>query len=246
MTPDEFAGSIPGFAQFTFVEKIKRFCWYLAADQKLQKISARDVSRCFDQAGCPRPTSIAPFLASLVAQKFLLRQRGDYSLSREGRDRFDSVLGRREATIMVDDLLQGLPARLTISCERVFLDEALTCFRSGAFRAAIVMTWNLAYDHFCTYIMTKHLVAFNSQLPITFPKARLSMVTLREDFETLKESEVLQVARSANIISGSVHKILKEKLDRRNTAAHPSSVVISRLTAEDCISDLIENVVLKF
>jgi hypothetical protein len=56
---------------------------------------------------------------------------------------------------------------------------------------------------------------------------------------------VLQVAKSANIISGSVHKILKEKLDRRNIAAHPSNVTVSKLTAEDVILDLVQNVVLK-
>jgi hypothetical protein len=56
--------------------------------------------------------------------------------------------------------------------------------------------------------------------------------------------QILQVCKSANIITGSLHKILKEKLDRRNVAAHPSQVVVSQLTAEDFIKDVVENVVL--
>ena len=110
------------------------------------------------------------------------------------------------------------------------------------------MVWNLAYDHLCKIVMNdaQHLAAFNTQLPRSFPKADISSINNRDDFEALKESQVLQVAKSANIISGSVHKILKEKLDRRNIAAHPSNVTVSRLTAEDFILDLIQNVVLKF
>ena len=65
------------------------------------------------------------------------------------------------------------------------------------------------------------------------------------DFQELKESRVLQACKSANIISGSPYKILKEKLDRRNIAAHPLGVVVAQPTAEEFIKDLIENVVLK-
>lgn len=61
----------------------------------------------------------------------------------------------------------------------------------------------------------------------------------------LKESEVIEVCKSARIISGNLYKILREKLHRRNMAAHPSNVVISRLQAEDFINDLVSNVVIK-
>jgi hypothetical protein len=56
---------------------------------------------------------------------------------------------------------------------------------------------------------------------------------------------VLQVCASANIISGNIHKIAKEKLVRRNIAAYPSSVVTTPATAEEFIRDLVENVVLQ-
>ena len=42
-------------------------------------------------------------------------------------------------------------------------------------------------------------------------------------FTELKESEVLQVCRSANIITNDFLKILGEKLDKWNTAVHPST-----------------------
>jgi hypothetical protein len=129
------------------------------------------------------------------------------------------------------------------------LDESLKCYKAGAFRAAIVMCWNLAYDHLLSYVLHHRLADFNSQWPISFPKkhaqSRISAIAIRDDFSELKESEVLMVCKSAAIISGDVYKILHEKLDRRNSAAHPSGVRIEQLQAESFIDDIVKNVVLK-
>jgi len=177
--------------------------------------------------------------------KAILKRRGGYCLERKIREDLTEKFGKRRATVAVDKLLIELPQRVPNLAERAYLDEALVCFRNGAFRAAIVMTWNLAYDHLCEFVLGKHLAAFNTQLPKTYPKAGISSISKRDDVSELKENQVLQVCRSANIVSGSLHKVLKEKLDRRNVAAHPSGVATSQLTAEEFIQDLIENVVLK-
>ncbi len=108
------------------------------------------------------------------------------------------------------------------------------------------MCWNLAYDHVCEFVLSNHLSPFNLQLPKSFPKADILRVLRKDDFQGLKEFQVLQVCKSANILSNNLYKVLKEKLDRRNIAAHPSaSIVIAAPTAEEFIKDLIENVVLK-
>lgn len=247
MTPADFVDSIENFSKLSFSEQIKRFCWYLSK-RGTANFKGRDIARCFDEAHCPKPTSIGPFLSSLSKRKcpFLIRKNGSYCLSRSGRDQFDDSLGTRGATIAVLNLLNELPSKIPAECEKVYLEEALICFKHKAFRATIVMTWNLAYDHLCNIILNTHLLAFNAQLPKSFPKADISAVNVRDDFGALKESQVIQVAKSANIISNSVHKVLKEKLDRRNIAAHPSGIAISQLTAEEYVRDLIENVVLKY
>lgn len=112
----------------------------------------------------------------------------------------------------------------------------------SAFRAAIVMTWNMAYDHFCRWIYSKHLVNFNLQLPKSFPKAGITSITKLDDFSELKESQVIQIAASSGIITANLQKVMKEKLDRRNIAAHPSSIAIERLTAEEFIRDAVVNI----
>jgi hypothetical protein len=250
MTTIEFVEYIPEFSRLNFMEQVKRYCWHLSVQRQKAKLTGADVAACFDETGCPKPSSVAPFLASLSKQKppFLIKRNGSFELTRHAREQFDSVLGKRDTTIAVDKLLQELPSKLSVEAEKVYLEEALTCFRQSAFRAAIVMVWNLAYDHLCKVIMnnTQHFADFNSQLPKSYPKADILVIKVRDDFESLKESQVLQVAKSANIISGSVHKILKEKLDRRNIAAHPSNVAVARLTAEEFILDLVQNVMLKF
>ena len=134
--------------------------------------------------------------------------------------------------------------------ERDFLDEALICFEHQAFRAAIVMTWNLAYSHLLEFILKHHVATFNAKYQAMFPgkwaKAKAAPVSKYEDFSVdLKESEVLDVAKSANAITNDVYKVLEPKLGRRNSAAHPSSVKIGQLQAEEFIDDLVNNVVLK-
>jgi hypothetical protein len=85
----------------------------------------------------------------------------------------------------------------------------------------------------------------NAQLPITYKKPKIASLATSEDFSHLKEDEVLTLAKSSGIISVSLHKVLKRNLDRRNDVAHPSGNVVNQANAEDSISDLVQNVVLK-
>ena len=68
----------------------------------------------------------------------------------------------------------------------------------------------------------------------------------RDDFEDLKESEVLDIIGRASLFSQNVKKIIEIQLTKRNLAAHPSLVVIEGPQADDTISSLVNNVVLTF
>jgi len=156
----------------------------------------------------------------------------------------------RGSTVEVDKLLSDLPGKVPDAAEKSFLAEALICFRNQAFRAAIVMTWNLTYFHLCHYILKHKLAEFNAQYPIRYlgkhNKAAAPVIKTYEDFSVdLKESEVIEMCKSAGIITKEQFKILARGLDRRNTGAHPSTTAITILQAEECIHDLITNVVLR-
>jgi hypothetical protein len=65
----------------------------------------------------------------------------------------------------------------------------------------------------------------------------------RHDLE-FKEAEIIEVCNTAQTVNGNIIKILKEKLVKRNIAAHPSSVVVVQSQADDVVTDLVNNVVL--
>lgn len=247
MTVQEVASSIQGLSDWSFVEKIKFFAWYLHAYGGCESFKGAEIKACFEQLHFAEPSSIHPFLTAMTRKnpKEVLKTTSGFRLEARVRERFDTLYGQRPATTRVHKILSELPGRISTGDKQKYLDEALICFQNKAFRAAVVMCWNLAFDHLCEHVLNKHLVEFNSQLPKSFPKADIAAVGKRDDFSELKESQVIQVCKSANIISNAVHKILKEKLDRRNIAAHPSGVSTPEPTAEEFIKDLIENVVLK-
>jgi hypothetical protein len=164
------------------------------------------------------------------------------------KEQLDVKYANRPATIIVDAMLQSLPGKISGEAERLFLTEAITCLRSRAFRATIVMTWNLSYDHLLNWICANHLGAFNAAIPKRFSSPKKARITInkKEDFsDELKESEVIELCGTAGILSDNTRKILSEKLTRRNLAAHPSLVEITQYQAEDVISDLVNNIILK-
>lgn len=249
MTLQELVDSIEGFAEWSHPDKIRFFAWFLHSQKGLDRFTPADIRQCYETLSMEKPLDVNPYLSKMLdrSPREVLRDSRGYTLEKRVRDKLEQAYGQRPVTIQVGQLLADLPAKIPDIAERVFLDETIRCFRCQAFRATIVMAWNLAYDHLLEFVIRdpSRLSAFNAQLPKTCPKARISAVSVKDDFAELKESDVLQVIRSANIIGNGLHHLLKEKLNKRNTAAHPSSVEISPHTAEEYVIDLITNAILK-
>lgn len=251
MTLADVMADVPGFSKWSHADKIRFFAWFLHIHGKQERFHSRDIGKCYDELHMGQPSSISPFLAQMekTKPKELLRDLRGFYLEHSLREKINAKHGQRKITIQVTNMLLDLPAQVPDVAEREFLNEALICYRHGAFRAAIVMTWNLAFDHLLNFILKHHLAAFNTQWPISFPKlhqkARVSLIADRDDFSELKESEILTISKSAAIITPDLYRILDEKLGKRNTAAHPSTVGVSQIQAEGVIDDLVNNVVLK-
>lgn len=132
------------------------------------------------------------------------------------------------------------------TAEREFLHETLRCYRVSAFRAAIVMAWNLTYDHVVRWVFMEpsRVQQFNAGIASRSPKKNL-VVVKNEDADILKESEFIEAARTASLLEENTTKILREKLARRNMAGHPSRVIFTQHQADDVITDLVANVILK-
>lgn len=249
MTLGELAALVPGFDELSPYDKICLFGWWLHTQGEVESFGNSEIRECYRQLASA-PPDLSVYLPRMADKNrkppYLLREKGEYKLEGTVRRRLDQLYGSQPTTIAVTKLLSDLPAKIPDIAERTFLSEALKCYQVEAFRAAIVMAWNLAFDHMLRWIMADpaRLANFNAAIPRRYPKKPAITIATREGFEELKESEVIDVCNNAGLFSGNIGKILREKLDRRNMAAHPSTVVVTQPQADDVITDLVNNVVL--
>lgn len=240
----EFANNISDFEKLSVADKILAIGYFLNTIQGKEKFKTLDINSRFDELHIKRPANASSQIKALTKNSRLLgTTNSGFRLSSNARTKIAAMLPPSSASVKIQDQLKALESSIADPLQRIFLHEANVCFTHGAYRAAIVMTWNLAYHHLCTYIHTDHLAAYNHRLPIQFKGEK--PVTKFTDFEDTKESIVIAVAKGAGIISNTTAKILKAKLDIRNMAAHPSSTTILSITAEEVILDLVQNILLK-
>ncbi|WP_216293169.1 hypothetical protein [Delftia acidovorans] len=241
----DFTRRIQSFDSKTFSSKVEIFGWYLHEFTGKAKFSPSDITRCFDNAHSAQPGNITSLMHQLVMKKppRLLRDAQGYRLPTNVRDQIGQTLGRTSAA-SVSGLLSDLVPRISDPSQKIFLSETLICFNNKAYRAAIVMAWNMAFSDVIDRIVSNHLAAFNTGVGTHGLK---KPITRREDFEdfNVKESVIIAIGRATGVIGKGTTKILEEKLDKRNTAAHPSSTVISAATAEEVIFDLVQNIILR-
>ena len=239
----------PELDRWSHPERIKLFAWFLHTHGGRERVDHEAIRKCYERLHYDEP-NISRDMARLADRDppEMLRDATGYRLEARVRSAFDAKYGQAESSIAVAKLLADLPAKVPATHESDFLREALLCYRVKAFRATIVMVWNLAFDHVLHWLLAdaQRLKTFNARIPIRYPnKKQQVQIAAFDDFEDLKESEVIEIASSAGQLAGGVVGVLQKELKRRNTAAHPSAVVVTQYQAEDSITDLINNVVLK-
>lgn len=250
MTIKEFVAAVPGFAGLQHPDKIIHLGWFLHVHGEKERFDQATIRACYRELSLPEPNYSEQFKRLVERRpKVILQDGTGYRLEHSVRAKLDEAYGQHETTIALSKMLKELPGKISNQAEQLFLSEAISCYHCRAFRAAIIMTWNLAYDHLLSWVLADptRLAAFIAHIAgrIGQKKAAAITITKREDFEDLKESETLDICGSANLFaSDNTKKILEIQLTKRNMAAHPSLVVIGAPEAEDTISSLINNVVL--
>ncbi len=113
-----------------------------------RRFTTSSLRACYDEVHLQDPESFAPFFKSLERQKpsVLLKDREGYYLERRVLEEFNRRFGESTPTAPISKMLLDLPSRLIDSAERGFIEEALTCIRAGAPRAAIVLGWCAVID----------------------------------------------------------------------------------------------------
>jgi hypothetical protein len=240
---------VSGFDTTAPREQIKLFAWWLHVHNGAELFGPAEVRSCYAKLHVDEPPALATYLTRMADTRpaDLLREKGKYKLARQARSELDKTYGIHQSVVVVSKILADLPDKIPNVDERTFLTEALKCYKVAAYRACIVMSWNLAYAHFLDWILKDQarINNFNAAISKRYPKLTQLKITKYEEFlDELKESQVIEISNTASLVNSNVFKILKEKLDKRNMAAHPSSVVVVQSQADDVVTDLVNNVVL--
>lgn len=243
-----FIDGLPEQEQLEQAVLVDWFMYYAIEVLGEPEARAAFLEQCFRDCDLPVFSRLRPHLSEGLSSnppRYVKTPRG-YRLSRQRMQELRAALGENR-NVAVSLELRKLQLRVTNPSQKTFLSEVVTCFEGEAYRAAIIMTWNLAMHVLQTHVLATSLLSFNAALSRRTDKS-LQGLQIRQvdDFAEMKESVFIELARSAGIVSNDVRKILDARLGLRNTCAHPSTIVVARSKALDAIEDLVENVVLKY
>lgn len=248
---DNLEGFITRFDDFPDWQPTKQadyITYFLTTEGGNDGVSATELINSFRILQLKEYKRMSAYLseqASARKGRYVKVQSGGYRLARSAYNKIEAEIRQEPVKVSVSSKLTDLVAKVPDSSEKDFLREAINCYRIEAYRAFIIMAWIVSMDHLQKYIFANDLHAFNAALSKS-PDKKTKKIVNYDDFSDLPESKVIELARSANIISGDVRKLLDGKLGTRNSAAHPSGIKISGHKATEFAIDLIDNVLLKY
>jgi hypothetical protein len=128
---------------------------------------------------------------------------------------------------------------------RPYLEEAVGCYRSGLYRASILMVWSAVIQHLYATVGDhrggiKELERANKARFGTMRKYR--EVKKQDDLSYLGEKDFIWVAEDAGVFNRNARKLLHERLDLRNLCGHPTRYTPGREETVIFIESLILNV----
>ena len=245
MDLEEFVRRNPSLSNESTADQVLAIAWFWRTHQATRILTFLAMEKAFKDIGL-NYTNLAKVWGDLYSnepKQLIIITHNNYKLSLPtliALDQKYALCKEHQQTIEVKKLLTDLLEDVAKPEEQVYLNETIICFENKAFRAAVVMAWNLAYDHLCRYIL-------DDQTRLSeFNKHAKSPVKVQADFSAFKESLVLQWCRAANIIEKHPMQLLEHGLTRRNMAAHPSDVTTSSSNAESTIEDLVKQVIHKY
>lgn len=249
---DVFLLSVPQSESRSSAEMVDFFTYFLTVMQGQETVKPTEIDACFVTTRLQKYSNIPAYLTRHAKRekgkkpKFIKLTNG-YQLERSRQVEIQHELHTGPAKLETSFLLRSLLGKLTNKSQQLFLQEAIECYEIGARRAAVVLVWILVVDHLCDYIYKTTLADFNLVLSKnTDRRVKVTSIQKLDDFSDIPEGKLIELIRSAGIISNDVRKILDSKLGVRNTYAHASGVSISEVKVTDFIIDLVENVILKY
>ena len=244
MIINDFLDKKENFSKLSFIDQVKYMAYFFTRINEDPFFIPKNIEHLFRLASIPKPANIADMFNKLKAKKIFLPAEVGFQFNRDELAKLDHEFPRSLQKKKVSKTLRDLVPKVKDSNKKKFLEEAIDCFETNSHRASIILTWLLTIDHLYDHILSKKLRDFN--IALKKQNLKVKKIKTKDDFHELKESQFIEIARSAKIITNDVRKILDGKLGIRNSAAHPNDITFKESKAIEFIEDLIENVFLKY
>lgn len=237
--------TISNFEKLKLEEQIIVFGYHIQQNEKLSNFNHKIIQQCFELSDLPSPTNIISRLQKLETKHWLVKNNGGYRLERTTLKSLEhNILGKPQLKI-ISAKLENL-SNLLKTPEKEYVDEVIGCLRINAYRAAIVLMWSICISHLRNYIISYKIPEFNNALSNhTKNSIKKLSISKYDDFEDIGDYDFLEILKILTITTKNQHKLLKEKLDIRNTYAHPNTLTLTDNKANSFIEDLVNDIIMK-
>jgi hypothetical protein len=235
----------PEFSKLSQIDQVKYMAYFFIKIKKDPIFTPKNIKDFFDLASLPHPSNIHACFNELRKRDILIQNKNGYKLHRDIKRKLKEEFSTSKQDKKVSKTLRAHLKKVIEPNQRLYLKEAIDCYEIEAYRASVIMTWILTLDHLHNYIFSQKLKEFNQALSKR-KGIKINKIRTSDDFCELKESDFIEICRSAKIITPDVRKILDEKLGFRNSCAHPSGIKIKEAKATSFIEDLLDNVILEY
>jgi hypothetical protein len=140
--------------------------------------------------------------------------------------------------------LRAQLVKITNSDTQHFVEEAIVCFETRQYRAAVVLAWVGAVAVLQNYVQTNAFAAFNTEASRRDSKWKQAKTA--DDLGRMKEHDFLDILESISVLGKNVKQELQRCLQLRNGCGHPNSLQVADHKVSAHIEDLILNVFAKF
>jgi hypothetical protein len=124
---------------------------------------------------------------------------------------------------------------------KAFVEEAISCFENGQFRAAVVLSWVGAVSLMHAHIVTNKLREFNAEARRR--NAKWKDARSADELGRMGEHDFLDVLEAVGSIGKNVKLTLQNQcLSLRNACGHPNSLKISENNVAAHLDTLVLNV----
>jgi hypothetical protein len=163
-----------------------------------------------------------------------------WTLTTTGEKKVRNLLGLPEAEPEIEhdvSTLTKIVSRVRDLEAKGFIEEAITCLRVGALRAAVVFLWSGAIRTLQEAAWAKGAPAVNRAIKNHDPKAR--DLKKLDDFAYVKDSTTLLALQDLGLMDKGQRETLEEALNLRNRCGH----LTKYRAGEKKFSSFIEDVV---